>query len=174
MSSVAQILDRVAEGQGKPQRERKEFKPEWLTVHVARVDQGEIRVVQPGSALDVYQGSVILEIRASNHFPAPRYQITVGTRGRGQTRPNVNPRVDIDDKGELRVDMTNLTEAVTLTNYAAQWIATDVKAKVSSPQAQKAIKNRLRRTSTENLDGGRQTRQTGKTERDRAKKRPGG
>lgn len=180
MSSVAQILDSIAEKDKKdrPDRptERREFKAEWLTVHTSVLNRdGSICEAPTGSALDEFEGCVVGEVRRSNHFPVPRYQTFVGVRARGRTMPSFSPRTSYGEDGKVVVDTTLIDAVPGVFTYLGNWVRGDLAKQAAQPRVQKAIQQRLNRDKGDGGNQGPQQRRTGKTERDRAKKqRPSG
>lgn len=175
MSSVAQILDSIASEKKDRTTEKREFKPEWLTVHTAVIQRdGTIVEALAGNGLDEFEGRIIGEVRRSNHFPVPRYQTFVGVRARGRTIPSLSPRTGYGQDGKVTLDTTSLTEVPKMYEHMAGWIQGDLTKQTANPRVQKTIQQRLQRDRTDGGDQGPQQRRTGKTERERAKKRPGG
>lgn len=167
MSSVAQILDRSNSDQTK---ERAPFQQVWSTAHAIVVkEDGTIVEGISGFALDEYEGHVVAEVRKSNNFPVPRYDIFVGIRKKGRNIASVSLRTSIEPDAKVAMDTAILSNLTLAYAHVAQWAQNDLAEDVARPNVQKAIQNRLRRQAEEQGSNGG-IRKTGKTERDRAKK----
>jgi len=161
MNDVTRIIE---ENQKQDRPDRPAFKPEWTPqvylVLQADAENNPTPTTIYQQDLPDYGDAIAVCCLMSNHRPFQAYRFVLGTILKsGKFVPNVSPRVDGYRNGNPEVAQDTWWDIMTLLGEAKKWQETDAATQADRYVARSAPRE----------DGAKGHRQTGKTERNRAR-----